>query len=92
MNKWNALVWPLVVLTNPNKRTLQVGLAIFQGEQLTGAQWNELMAASMISLYQQYLYFCWHKVLHYWYRSTGIKNKKWLVISYIAYHPRSKAN
>lgn len=68
MNKWNALVWPLVVLTDPNKRTLQVGLAIFQGEQLTGAQWNELMAASMISLLPTVLIF----LLAQKYFTTGI--------------------
>jgi len=68
MDKWNALVWPLVVLTDPNKRTLQVGLAIFQGEQLTGAQWNELMAASVISLLPTVLVF----LLAQKYFTTGI--------------------
>jgi ABC-type glycerol-3-phosphate transport system permease component len=68
MNRWNALVWPLVVLTDPDKRTLQVGLAIFQGEQLTGAQWNELMAASVISLLPTVVVF----LLAQKYFTTGI--------------------
>lgn len=50
MTRWNMLLWPLIIFNDPKKRTLQVGLAIFQGEQLTGAQWNELMAATVIAL------------------------------------------
>lgn len=68
MNRWNALVWPLIILTDPNKRTLQVGLAIFQGEQLTGGQWNELMAASAIALIPTILVF----LLGQKYFTTGI--------------------
>ncbi|MCL6572046.1 MAG: carbohydrate ABC transporter permease [Bacillus sp. (in: Bacteria)] len=68
MSRWNALVWPLIVLTDPRKRTLQVGLAIFQGEQLTGAQWNELMAASAIALIPTIIIF----LLGQKYFTTGI--------------------
>lgn len=68
MNRWNSLLWPLVVLTDPQKRTLQVGLAIFQGEQLTGAQWNELLAASAIALIPTIVIF----VLGQKYFTTGI--------------------
>lgn len=68
MSRWNALLWPLVVLTDPRKRTLQVGLAIFQGEQLTGAQWNELLAASAIALVPTIVIF----VLGQRYFTTGI--------------------
>ena len=68
MSRWNALLWPLVILTDPKKRTLQVGLAIFQGEQLTGAQWNELLAASAIALIPTILIF----LLGQKYFTTGI--------------------
>ena len=68
MSRWNAFVWPLVVLTDPKKRTLQVGLAIFQGEQLTGAQWNELMAVSVIALIPTIILF----LLGQKYFTTGI--------------------
>ncbi len=48
--KWNDLMWPLVVTSSKAMRTLPVGLAVFEGEQRTGAQWNELMAAGLIAL------------------------------------------
>lgn len=46
--KWNDLLWPLIVTTTKHMRTLQIGLAVFQGEQRSGAQWNEMMAAGLI--------------------------------------------
>ncbi len=68
MSRWNSLLWPLVVLNDPKKRTLQVGLAIFQGEQLTGGQWNELLAASAIALIPTVVIF----LLGQKYFTTGI--------------------
>jgi len=50
MWRWNAFLWPLIVMTDPKKRVLQVGLGIFQGEQRTGAEWNLMMAAAAIAL------------------------------------------
>jgi multiple sugar transport system permease protein len=50
LRKWNDLLWPLVATTRPGMRTLQVGLAIFQGEQRTAADWNFMMAAAVISI------------------------------------------
>ena len=46
--KWNDLLWPLIVTTTKHMRTLQIGLAVFQGEQRSGAQWNEMMAAGLV--------------------------------------------
>lgn len=54
---WNALLWPLVATNNPGMRTLQVGLAIFQGEQLTAVQYNELMAGAVIAIIPTVLIF-----------------------------------
>lgn len=41
---WNSLLWPLVVTSRPEMRTLMVGLQVFTTE--AGGQMNLLMAAS----------------------------------------------
>ena len=41
---WNSLLWPLVVTSKPEMRTLMVGLSIFTSD--AGSDFNLLMAAS----------------------------------------------
>jgi len=41
---WNSLLWPLVVTSQPEMRTLMVGLQVFTGE--AGGEYHLLMAAS----------------------------------------------
>lgn len=41
---WNSLLWPLVVTSRPEMRTLMVGLQVFTGE--AGGEFHLLMAAS----------------------------------------------
>jgi multiple sugar transport system permease protein len=41
---WNALLWPLIVTTAPNMRTIMVGLQVFNSE--SGTDFHLLMAAS----------------------------------------------
>ncbi len=41
---WNSLLWPLVVTSRPEMRTLMVGLQVFTNE--TGGEFHLLMAAS----------------------------------------------
>jgi multiple sugar transport system permease protein len=42
---WNDFLWPLVVTNNPDMRTVQLGLAMFQGRY--GTQWTLLMAGAV---------------------------------------------
>lgn len=45
---WNDFLWPLVVTSSDNMRTIPVGLASFQGQYNT--EWNLLLAGSVIAL------------------------------------------
>ena len=42
---WNEFLWPLVVINDPDMRTVQLGLAMFQGRY--GTQWTLLMAGTV---------------------------------------------
>ena len=48
LGSWNSFLWPLVVTTSNEMRTIPVGLSAFQGEHNTA--WNLLMAGSVIAL------------------------------------------
>ncbi len=45
MFAWNDFLWPLVVTSDPDMRTVQLGLAMFQGRY--GTQWTLLMAGTV---------------------------------------------
>jgi multiple sugar transport system permease protein len=42
---WNDFLWPLIVTTSPEMRTVQLGLAMFSGRY--GTQWTLLMAGAV---------------------------------------------
>ena len=46
LGSWNALIWPLIVTSKQDMRTLQVGLQAFIGE--AGSNYGQLMAASIM--------------------------------------------
>lgn len=46
LGSWNALIWPLIVTSKQEMRTLQVGLQAFIGE--AGSNYGQLMAASIM--------------------------------------------
>lgn len=48
MAAWNAFLWPLFVVRDPNLMTLPVGLATLHGRYLT--QWNLVMAGTVITV------------------------------------------
>lgn len=48
MASWNAFLWPLFVVNDPELMTLPVGLATLHGRYLT--QWNLVMAGSVIAV------------------------------------------
>lgn len=45
---WSAFLWPLVIITDPSKAPLQLGLSMFSGER--GTEWGPLMAATSIAV------------------------------------------
>jgi alpha-1,4-digalacturonate transport system permease protein len=46
--RWNDYIWPLVVLNDPNKFTLQIGVATIVGAN--NVDWSVLMGASILSM------------------------------------------
>jgi len=55
MFAWNDFLWPLVVTNDPNMRTVQLGLAMFQGRY--GTQWTLLMAGTVTATLPTLLVF-----------------------------------
>jgi multiple sugar transport system permease protein len=45
---WNDFLWPLIITTNDNMRTLPAGLAVFSGQHET--QYNLMMAGAVLTL------------------------------------------
>ncbi len=48
MGSWNAFLWPLFAVNDPNLMTLPVGLSLLRGRYLT--EWNLVMAGSVITI------------------------------------------
>lgn len=48
LESWNDFIWPLIVIQSEQNRTIQLGLAAFQGAHTT--QWTLLMAGNVMSL------------------------------------------
>ncbi len=48
LNSWNDFLWPLIITTSLEMRTLPVGLSAFQGQY--NVQWHLLMAGSVIAM------------------------------------------
>jgi multiple sugar transport system permease protein len=69
---WNDFLWPLIVITSPDKSTVQLGLASFQGAHQTN--WPQLMAGNMAALLPMLIVFV---VAQKWFvqslASSGVK-------------------
>jgi multiple sugar transport system permease protein len=48
MSSWNAYLWPLFVVNEPEMMTLPVGLAALHGRWLT--RWNLVMAGAVVTV------------------------------------------
>jgi len=46
--RWNDYLWPLIILNDPNKFTLQIGVASIVGAQ--NVNWSVLLGASVLSM------------------------------------------
>lgn len=47
LGSWNAFLWPVIALDNPDKYTLPVGISLFSGEMLN--QWDLIMTGATIA-------------------------------------------
>jgi multiple sugar transport system permease protein len=50
MGSWNAFLWPLIIISSMNKRTLPLGLAAFQAMAAIKTPWHLVMAAAVMSV------------------------------------------
>jgi len=52
---WDEYVWALIIINDPNKRTLPIAISLFQGQHLT--DWGLVFAASTIAIVPVILVF-----------------------------------
>lgn len=55
LSNWNSFMWPLIVISSPEKKTLPIGLYAFMGQYTT--EWTLLMAASLMVMLPVLLVF-----------------------------------
>jgi len=55
MGNWNSLIWPMIVATSDNLRTIPVGLVAFEGEFFT--PFNQLFAMSVLTILPTFIFF-----------------------------------
>lgn len=73
MGNWNSYLWPLIVTTSKNMRTLQIGLRYFVSQE-GGTQWGLFMAATFfVSLPVVIFYFVIQKSFVEGIAATGLK-------------------
>lgn len=73
MGNWNSYLWPLIVTTSTEMRTLQIGLRYFVSQE-GGTQWGMYMAAAVfVSLPVALLYFIIQKSFVEGLATTGLK-------------------
>ena len=72
INSWNEFLWPLLMINQPEKRTLPVGLTTFMTE--AGDQFNYLMAySSLVIIPVIILYIFLEKHIIKGFSRSGIK-------------------
>lgn len=70
--RWNDFLWPLIVLSSPDKYTLQLGLNAFQGQ--FNIQWHYILAMTVVSLLPVTLVFLFlQKYITEGVASSGVK-------------------
>jgi multiple sugar transport system permease protein len=73
MGNWNSYLWPLIVTTSEDMRTLQIGLRYFVSQE-GGTQWGVFMAATVfVSVPIVILYLIIQKSFVEGIATTGIK-------------------
>lgn len=51
LSAWNQYLWPLIITSSREMRTLQIGIRYFMSTVERGADWGAVMAGSMIALF-----------------------------------------
>lgn len=70
---WNDFLWPLLVINNDNRRTIQIGLQSFVGRY--GTSWNYLMAGTLTATVPTIVVFLFfQRALVRGIASTGLKD------------------
>jgi multiple sugar transport system permease protein len=73
MGNWNSYMWPLIITTSKELRTLQIGLRYFVSQE-GGVQWGLYMAAAvLVTLPVIILYFVIQKSFVQGIATTGLK-------------------
>lgn len=73
MGNWNSYMWPLIITTSKELRTLQIGLRYFVNQE-GGTQWGLFMAAAvLVSLPVIVIYFTVQKQFVEGIATTGLK-------------------
>jgi ABC-type glycerol-3-phosphate transport system permease component len=69
---WDAFVWPLIVISQDQLRTVSIGLSLFQQENLTN--YNQLMAMSTVAMLPMLvLFFFFQRSFIQGIAATGVK-------------------
>lgn len=50
MGRWNAFMWPLIIISSLRKKTLPLGLAAFQSMIALKTPWHLIMAGAVVSI------------------------------------------
>ncbi len=73
MGNWNSYMWPLIITTSKDLRTLQIGLRYFVNQE-GGTQWGLFMAAAvLVSVPVIVIYFTVQKQFVEGIATTGLK-------------------
>ena len=69
---WNSFVWPLTITSDPDLRTVQLGIAGFQQEY--GSKWNYVLAAAAVAALPMLLmFFCFQRQIVESIKTAGFK-------------------
>lgn len=72
MWRWNDFLWPLIIISESEHFTLQLGLAVFQGENISA--WNYILAMTVVTLLPITLVFAFlQRFITQGIASTGVK-------------------
>ncbi len=50
LSAWNQYLWPLIITSSQEMRTLQIGIRFFMSQNDQGSDWGAVMAGSMIAI------------------------------------------
>lgn len=57
LGNWNAYLWPVIVTTTSNMRTLPVGISLYGTSDAGGIQWNTIMGMSTLAVVPMIIVF-----------------------------------